>query len=137
MTSRLKSGFWVRALMRRASVEGAQAFLTRKGDEDAGAVLIILNGMAGHSRLLTAATGPDGSRRWLMVSGPEPKTDQEIGVDVARFISRDPDLWVVEIEDRAYRAFVDEPIEIVGVSPAGSARAVGQNPGPNYPGPHR
>jgi hypothetical protein len=36
-----------------------------------------------------------------------------------------------------YRAFVDEPIEIVGVSPAGSAPAGGQNPGLNYPGPHR
>ncbi len=119
MPPRLKSGFWVRALIRRVAVEGAQAYLTRKGDEDAGAVAIVLNGMSGNSRLLVPATGPDGTRRWLMVSGADPRPDREIADDIARRLARDPDLWVVEIEDPAYRSFIDEPIEIVGAKPAG------------------
>ena len=32
------------------------------------------------------------------------------GVNLARQIKGDPDLWIVEIEDREGRAFVDEPI---------------------------
>ena len=37
---RLKAGLFVRALIRRAEVAGAQAYVVRKGIEESGAILI-------------------------------------------------------------------------------------------------
>jgi hypothetical protein len=120
MIPRIKAGLWASAHIRRVRVQGGAAFLTRKGDPDAGAIVLVLNGLKGQSRLLSQAMGPDGERIWLMVSGPEPKPDAEIAEDVARRVARDPDLWVIEIEDADYRAFVDEPIEIIRAHPPGT-----------------
>ena len=39
-TPRLKAAIFVRALIRRAEVAGASAFIVRKGAEDAGAVIL-------------------------------------------------------------------------------------------------
>jgi hypothetical protein len=132
VTARIKAGLWVKALIRRVSVQGGAAFLSRKGDDDAGEVVLVLNGLKGQSRLLVPAMGPNGDRRWLMVSGADPKPDADIAQDLAQRAARDPDLWVVEIEDADYRAFVDDPIDIVSPS-LGSVR----NPVPGYPGPRR
>jgi len=132
VTPRVKTELWVKALIRRAEIEGGQAMLVRRGDVDAGSVLLVLNGCAGKSRLLSAASRVDGTRVWLMVSGPDAVPDAELAADIATRLSRDPDLWVVEIEDRAYRAFVDDPIEIVTPSSGGV-----RNPATPRPGPHR
>lgn len=116
MEARIKSGFRVRALLRRVQAQGAQAFITRRGDEDAGAILIVLNGLGGASKLLSQARNGSGELIWLMVSGPNPQPDADIAADIAKRAARDPDLWVVEIESRDFVAFVDEPVEIVGES---------------------
>jgi hypothetical protein len=117
MEPRLKSGFRVKALVRRVQAQGAQAFITRRGDEDAGAILITLNGLQGSSKLLSQARNGMGDLIWLMVSGPDPQADADIAADIAKRCARDPDLWVVEIESREFTAFVDEPIEVVTERP--------------------
>ena len=117
MEPRLKSGFRVKALLRRVQSQGAQAFITRRGDDDAGAILIVLNGLAGASKLLSQARNGMGELIWLMVSGPNPQPDTDIAADIAKRCARDPDLWVVEIESREFTAFVDEPVEGVTERP--------------------
>jgi hypothetical protein len=117
MEARLKSGFRVKALVRRVQSQGAQAFITRRGDEDAGAMLIVLNGLGGTSKLLSQARNGTGDLIWLMVSGADAQPDLLIADDIARRCARDPDLWVVEIESREFLAFVDEPVEVVTERP--------------------
>jgi hypothetical protein len=106
----LSTDIWVGALIRRAEIGGGSAMVIRKGDARAGAVLVkVLNRPEGTARLYAEATRMDGERVWMQ---PQP-TDQEADLD--RYIERaarvDPDIWVVEIDDRQGRHFLVEPVE--------------------------
>lgn len=111
MTPRLKAGIWVRALIRRIEVAGAAAFVVRKGDETAGVVLVKLNTLDGQACVLSPSTGLDGDRLWLRATGPVAVPDADAEAYIARQLKVDPDLWVIEIEDRDGRHFLDEPVE--------------------------
>lgn len=106
----LSTDIWVSALIRRAELAGAFAAVIRKGDARAGAVLVkALNRRQGTARLYAEATRLDGERVWMQ---PAP-SDQEPDLDayVARAVRVDPDIWVVEIDDREGRHFLTEPVE--------------------------
>ena len=106
----LSADIWVGALIRRAEIGGAFAVVVRKGDPRAGAVLVkLLNRKTGTARLLAEATKGDGDRIWMqpLASTDEPDLDRSI----ARAAKIDPDVWVVEIEDREGRHFLVEPVE--------------------------
>src|SRR5580658_9479386 len=111
MTSspRLKAGIFVRALIRRAEISGASAFIVRKGNEEAGAIVLKLSKLDGNCLVLNQARDGKGDLVWarpLGDWGEEVKARTWLDKQI-RF---DPDLWIVEIEDREGRAFVDEPI---------------------------
>jgi len=95
--ARLKAGIFVRALIRRAEVAGAQAYVARHGAEEAGAVAIKIARLDGTCLVLDQARRGEGELVWV-----KPFFEKQI-----RF---DPDLWIVEIEDREGRTFVDEPV---------------------------
>lgn len=106
----LSTDIWVAALIRRAELAGAFAVVVRKGDARAGSVLVkALHRAQGTSRLYSEATRGDGERVWMRPA----LSDQEPDLD--RYIERatriDPDLWVVEIDDREGRHFLTEPVE--------------------------
>lgn len=106
----LSTDIWVSALIRRAELGGAFGVVARKGDARAGSVLVkVLNRADGTARLYSEATRMDGERVWMQ---PQPSTEEG---DLDRYIERavkiDPDLWVVEIEDKEGRHFLVEPVE--------------------------
>ena len=106
----LSTDIWVAALMRRAELAGAFAVVARKGDARAGSVLVkVLKRADGTTRLYSEATRGDGERVWMMPS----LSDQESELDkyIDRALRIDPDLWVVEIDDRDGRHFLIEPVE--------------------------
>ena len=106
----LSTDIWVGALIRRAEQGGAFAAVARKGDPRAGAVLVkAVNRSDGSVRLYAEATRADGDRVWMQPVG---STDEgELDAYVQRALRIDPDLWVVEIEDRQGRHFLTEPVE--------------------------
>lgn len=108
----LKTDFWVQALIRRAQVGGAYATVVRKGDTDAGAVLVKVATLDGRARLFAPAQDGEGERIWLDLSAGS-LGDEERAVDAyaRKRAENDPDLWVVEIEDRAGRTFLTEAID--------------------------
>jgi hypothetical protein len=106
-----RTDVWASALMRRAEIGGASAFLNKRGDAERGAVLVKVATLDGRARLFEPALGPNGDTIWLDVTRAE-AGDPEADIDaaVALQLRRDPDLWVIEIEDRAGRHFLTEPI---------------------------
>ncbi|HKD20358.1 MAG TPA: DUF1491 family protein [Rhizomicrobium sp.] len=109
MIPRLKAGIFVRALIRRAEVAGAQAYVVRKGAEEAGAVLLKISRLDGTCMVLSQARRGEGELVWVKPIGDA--ADEEASRKYFEKQTRfDPDLWIVEIEDREGRAFVDEPV---------------------------
>ena len=100
---RLKSAIWVAAYVRRCHLEGAFAVVRRKGAEEAGAVYVIVNHLDRTHHVFGPAPGPaydeQGERRFsLEFVGAVPAA--EVDTLIARRAASDPDIWVVEIEDR-------------------------------------
>ena len=109
MTSRLKAGIFVRALIRRAEVAGAQAYVVKKGSEEAGAVFLKVSRLDGTCMVLNQARAGEGQLVWAKVLG-DSCDEAKAAAYLERQIKYDSDLWIVEIEDREGRTFVDEKI---------------------------
>lgn len=108
----LKTDFWVSALVRRASIAGAFAGVVRKGDPDGGAVLVKVATLDGRARLYAPARAGEGGRIWLDLSaGTLGDGEADVDAYARKRADGDPDLWVVEIEDKAGRHFLEEPVE--------------------------
>lgn len=98
-------------MIRRAELGGAAAFVARKGEPDAGAVVVKISLLDGTARVWSSSYGRDGQRRWVKATGADLVPDAHAEAYVARARSRDTDLWVVEIEDRQGRDFLTEETE--------------------------
>lgn len=106
----LSTDVWATALIRRAELAGAFAVVVRKGDARAGAVLVkIYNPLTRGAVLYASAVRGEGETVWMQPLAEA--TESELDAYIARARSRDPDLWVVEIEDREGRHFLTEPVE--------------------------
>jgi hypothetical protein len=109
---RLKSAIWVAAYIRRCNGEGAFTVVRRRGAEEAGAIFVKLNRLDGTAELFgpapqSAFDEAHPSDRAFTHLAKEPEPDAKVEERIARQIRFDPDAWVVEIEDRAGRHFLD------------------------------
>ncbi len=109
MIARLKAGIYVKALIRRAEVAGASAYVVRRGAEEAGALFLKLARLDGTCTVLNQARRGEGELVWMKPLG-ETSDDAAAAKYFEKQVRFDPDLWIVEIEDREGRAFVDEAI---------------------------
>lgn len=110
---RLKSAIFVSALLRRANGAGAFAAVRRRGAEEAGAVFVKVATQDGNAALygpaLPSLDGPPGDEgvRFFTPLVPEGTPESEAEARMAREMRYDSDLWLIEIEDRAGRCFLD------------------------------
>jgi hypothetical protein len=114
---RLKSGIWVAAYLRRCGVEGVFAAVRRRGAEEAGAVFIKINRLDGTATLYGPApqavfdeAQPSERIFTALLGGTAPVAEADVEGRVARELKFDPDLWLVEIEDRTGRHFLDRVV---------------------------
>jgi hypothetical protein len=111
---RLKSGIWVAAYLRRCNIEGAFAAVRRRGAEEAGAVFIKVSRLDGTATLYGPApqsafdqARPADRIFAATLGGDKPAAEADIESRLVREIRFDPDLWVIEVEDRSGRHFLD------------------------------
>ena len=108
----LKTEFWASALIRRAEIGGAFAAVVRKGDSDAGAVLVKVATLDGKARLYAPARDGEGERIWLDLSAGALGDDEtEVDAAIRKRAATDPDHWVVEVEDKHGRHFLTERVD--------------------------
>ena len=110
---RLKSGIWVAAYLRRCQVEGAFAAVRRRGADEAGAVFIKVSRLDGTAEVFGPApqSAFDEARPADRAFSPslkvQPAPEADTEAYLARQVKFDPDVWIVEVEDRAGRNFLD------------------------------
>jgi GMP synthase (glutamine-hydrolysing) len=97
---RLKTRIIVQAALRLCSQHAIPAVVARRGDEEAGTVLIKLNRREHGFTVLTQARVASGELGWLKGTGAQPVDEATADAYIERQVRRDPDLWVIEIEDR-------------------------------------
>lgn len=107
MTPRLTTDIWVSAYLTRLRLMDIPVFVTRKGDATAGSVLVKLNTLDGNARAFQRQFDlMSGEREWVVLAeGDEADVDASL-TNQAGF---DPDLWVIEVEDREGRHLLDDP----------------------------
>ncbi|MEX0301729.1 MAG: DUF1491 family protein [Leisingera sp.] len=105
--TRLTAEFWVQAYLARLRLMDIPAFVTSHGDDTAGAVLIKLNTLDGQAHAYHRTYDlMSGDRKWdVLAAGSE----QDVDASIRRQGEFDPDLWVIEVEDRQGRHLLDEP----------------------------
>ncbi|WP_375254814.1 DUF1491 family protein [Yoonia sp.] len=104
---RLTADIWVSAYLARLRLIEVPAFVVRRGDGTAGAVLIKVNTLDGqaccYQRSFDLLTG---ARKWVVLTEG---AEEDVDGSISKQCSFDPDLWVIEVEDREGRHLLDEP----------------------------
>lgn len=108
---RLRSDFWVSAHLRRLGIEGIPAVQRRRGSPEAGAIFVKVDRLDGTADLYSPApqalfeAEESGDRRFTaLVTGGTPLDVEERLTKEIRF---DSDLWIIEIDDREGRHFLE------------------------------
>ncbi|MBI4276032.1 MAG: DUF1491 family protein [Rhizobiales bacterium] len=113
---RLKSAIWVSAYLRRCSIEGAYAVVRRRGAEEAGSIFVKIDRMDGTAELFGPApqTAFDerlpADRIFIACLAAQPAPEADIEKYISREMRFDPDIWIVDVEDRAGRHFLDRVV---------------------------
>ena len=98
---RIKAGLWVQAALRLGMVDNKPGMVIRKGDADAGSVLVILRGRSGNM-VLTQFRDPAGELAWMRGTGPAPVDEVTTDAYVKQQLGYDSDLWVIEFDAADY-----------------------------------
>ncbi len=92
---RVKAKIWIQMALRMGDIDGRPGAILRKGDADAGGILVVLRAQDTLS-VLSQARAANGTSAWLRGTGPEGVDQDTADAYIARQVQRDPDLWVVE-----------------------------------------
>ncbi len=104
--SRLTARFWVDAYLARLRLLDIPAFVTAHGDDTGGAVLVKLNTLDGQAELFQRSFDLEtGARVWARLNAG---SEADVDASIARQKGFDPDVWVIEVEDRQGRHLLDD-----------------------------
>ena len=102
----LTSSFWVQAYIKKLNLLGVPAFVVSHGDDTAGAIIVKVNKLNGDAVLFERSFSLDKNlNQW---SKSESGDEKELDELLSRQLSRDRDLWIVEIESREGDPFLDD-----------------------------
>jgi hypothetical protein len=99
--ARIKAGLWVQAALRLGNAGGKPGMVLRKGDADAGGILVLLRGRDG-LLALSQTRDAEGRPAWIRALGAAPADEATADAYVERQRRFDPDLWVIEFEAPDY-----------------------------------
>ncbi|HTI02692.1 MAG TPA: DUF1491 family protein [Acidisoma sp.] len=98
MEPRVKAQLWVQMALRLGDRDGRPGMVLRRGDADAGGILVVLRDRAGGVVVLSQTRAEGGELAWMRGTGAEPVDQTRADAYVDRQVKFDPDLWVIEFE---------------------------------------
>lgn len=98
LAQRLPAHLEVAALIRCVGAEGGYASVLRKGEADAGTILLVLLEKGANARVYERMPRPDGTRQWTLSRKENPENKTELEDWLRRRADQDPDLWIVELD---------------------------------------
>ena len=103
MSARLTSEMLVTAMLRRADRLGIPAAVLRRGDQRAGSLFVEIEKSPTEAALLGRVTSFEGGYEWVRLTGAGWVAPLEVSEKLERESQRDPDCWVISVQDRAGR----------------------------------
>ena len=135
---RIKAGLWVKMALRMGDIDGRPGMVVRRGDPDAGGILVVLRRRDEVSVLSQVRAA--GESAWMRATGPAGVDDATADAYIERQVKRDPDLWVVEFVAPEFAAAIRGAFGVsargitgVCVKSVGSAVALGSHTVSNCP----
>ncbi|MHA3915731.1 DUF1491 family protein [Halovulum sp. GXIMD14793] len=104
--ARLTAEFWVQVYIARLRLAEIPAFVVARGDATAGAIIIKSNTLDGRATAWQRSFDSEGARIWVVLTDG---TEQDVDAALSRQRGFDPDLWLIEVEDRQGRTLLDQP----------------------------
>lgn len=105
--AKLKSGLWVQAQIRLCDQRCMPAMVRRRGDADAGVIVLVLDRLDGTADVFSQARGMDGRLGWCRGAGAGPVAAADVNAYIQKQLQYDPDMWVLDIEDPDRRYELD------------------------------
>jgi hypothetical protein len=100
---RIPTALWVEGQLRALTAEGRNYYIVQKGAYAAGTVLVKVNAFEKGCLVLIQQRDLDGNLGWSPVLGDAPVEEAKADDYIKRATARDPDLWVIEVEDKESR----------------------------------
>jgi len=97
---RLPTKLWVEGILHNLTMQAVHYYYIQKGDPKSGMLMVKLNDLEGNVRLLSQQRDFESDELlWMDVLEKETVEESKADAYIQRAIARDPDLWVLEIED--------------------------------------
>ena len=106
MEPRLKTSLWVQSQIRLCDQMFFPISITRKGDPDSGALILRLNKRNNFCQLFRRIISNQDFLDWMSVGGADMISFEDAAGYLEREITRDRDLWIIEIDDFANKYII-------------------------------
>jgi hypothetical protein len=108
MSERLPASVEATAIIRRAEVGGDFAVVLRKGDEERGALVLVIGSRGHHVTCLERVLSLDAGYRWQTVGPSAGAGSPEVAQFLAKRQRIDPDSWLIELDIASPERFIAE-----------------------------
>lgn len=100
MSDRLPTALYVEGHLTTLTANATPFYYIQKGNHSSGILMLKLNGLRGDVKLITQQRNFETNQmEWAAALDKEVVEESQADAYIQRAISRDPDLWVIEIED--------------------------------------
>lgn len=98
MDTRLPAHLEVAGLLRAVQNAGGFAAVLKKGERDAGTILVVCAENGAKRRLFERMPRADGSREWIEIRREHAENIYDFDEYLGRRGGQDPELWIIELD---------------------------------------
>ena len=110
MSEQLPARLEATALMRQVESDGGFATIVKHGDDDSGALILLIAQRGVMQTLIERQMGPFYKYQWTVVTTYDPTAPEKFLESTAKLRRRDPDCWLIELDVADAERFVAETI---------------------------